>query len=259
MNKPTQFKKEQEEQIETMVEGRNAVLELLRSTHPVDKLFLASEHHGRMSDILALAKARHIAVQYCDRRKLDSMSVTHTHQGVIAQAAAQEYASLDDLFAAARLRGEPPLFVICDGIADPHNLGAIIRSAEAAGAHGVIIPKHRAAGLTAVVARASAGALAHIGVHKAVNLPNLLTELQKRGVWIFGTDAHGDTGLYQADFAGPTAIVIGSEGAGLSRLTREKCDFIVSIPLKGKVNSLNASNAAAVLLYEAVRRRSDRE
>lgn len=238
-----------------LIEGRNAVLELLRSERAVDKVFLASGQGGRMQDIFALAKARGIPVQECDRRKLDAMSVTHAHQGVMAQAAAHEYATLDELFAAAERAGEPPLFVVCDGVEDPHNLGAIIRSAESAGAHGVIIPKRRAAGLTAVAARASAGALEHIAVHKAANLAVLLDALKACGVWIFGAEADGTVPLYEADFAGAAALVIGSEGAGLSRLVREKCDFIVSIPMRGKVNSLNASNAAAVLLYEAVRRR----
>lgn len=238
-----------------LVEGRNAVLELLRSERAVDKLFLATSQEGRMQDIFALAKQRGVPVQMCDRRKLDAMSVTHTHQGVIAQAAAHAYAPLDALFDAAKAAGEPPLFVVCDGIEDPHNLGAVIRSAEAAGAHGVIIPKRRAAGLTAVAARASAGALEHIAVHKAGNLAAALDALKQRGVWIFGAEANGTVSLYDADFAGAAALVIGSEGAGLSRLVREKCDFIVSIPMRGKVNSLNASNAAAVLLYETVRRR----
>ena len=174
----------------------------------------------------------------------------------MAQVAAHAYASLDELFEHAQAKGEAPLFVLCDGIADPHNLGAIIRSAETAGAHGVIIPKRRAVGLTAVTARASAGALAYMPVHKAVNLPAVLDVLKQRGVWIFGAEADGTVGLYDADFAGPTAIVIGSEGEGISRLVREKCDFIVSIPMRGQVNSLNASNAAAVLLFEAVRRRT---
>ncbi len=237
------------------VEGRNAVLELLRSPHAVDKLFLAEDMGGRMQDIYALARQRGIPIMECDRRKLDAMSTTHAHQGVIALAAAQDYATLDDLFDKAQAAGEPPLFVVCDGIEDPHNLGAIIRSAESAGAHGVIIPKRRAVGLTAVTARASAGALAHLPVHKATNLSALLKELKTRGVWIFGAEANGTVSLYDADFAGAAAIVIGSEGAGLSRIVREQCDFIVSIPMRGKVNSLNASNAAAVLLYEAVRRR----
>ena len=238
----------------TLVEGRNAVTELLRSGRACDKVFLADGAHT--GDIGTMARERGIPVVICDRRKLDGMSTTGNHQGVIAQAAAHEYASLDDLFAAAEAAGEAPLFIICDGIADPHNLGAIIRSADTAGAHGVIIPKRRAVGLTAVTARASAGAIEHVAVHKAGNLPSLLDELKERGVWIFGAEADGTVGLYDADFAGPTAIVIGSEGEGISRLVREKCDFIVSIPMRGKVNSLNASNAAAVLLFEAVRRRT---
>ena len=236
-----------------LLEGRNAVTELLRAGQDCDKIFVAQG--ARMSEIIALAKERGVPVVECDRRKLDGMSRTGNHQGVIAQAAAHAYADLDALFARAEEHGEAPLFVICDGIADPHNLGAIIRSAETAGAHGVIIPKRRAAGLTAVTARASAGALAHIPVHKAVNLPSLIDTLKARGVWVFGAEADGTVGLYEADFAGPTALVIGSEGEGISRLVREKCDFIVSIPMRGKVNSLNASNAAAVLLFEAVRRR----
>lgn len=244
----------QDEQDETtLVEGRNAVSELLESGRDCDKIFVAEG--GRHADILAKAKQRGIPTVVCDRRKLDAMCVTENHQGVIAQAAAHEYASLDDLFAVAQERGQNPLFIICDGIEDPHNLGAMIRSAETAGAHGIIIPKRRAVGLTAAVARASAGAIEHIGIHKVTNLPSLLDELKERGVWIFGAEADGTVGLYDADFAGATAIVIGSEAEGISRLVRQKCDFIVSIPMQGRVNSLNASNAAAVLLYEAVRRR----
>lgn len=238
----------------TLIEGRNAVLETLRAGRTVDKVFVAEG--ARIGDVAAEARRHGVPVVTCDRRKLDHMSPTGNHQGVIAQAAAQEYVSLDDIFRVARERGEAPLIVVCDGIEDPHNLGAIIRSAETAGAHGVIIPKRRAAGLTAVAARASAGALAYMPVHKAVNLAALIDTLKERGVWVFGAEADGNVGLYEADFAGPTAIVIGSEGEGISRLIREKCDFIVSIPMRGKVNSLNASNAAAVLLFEAVRRRT---
>ncbi|MBS5145817.1 MAG: 23S rRNA (guanosine(2251)-2'-O)-methyltransferase RlmB [Butyricicoccus pullicaecorum] len=237
-----------------LLEGRNAVIEFLRSGQDCDKVFVAQG--ARTGDIAALAKEHGVPVVTCDRRKLDGMSMTGNHQGVIAQVAAHAYASLDDLFENAQTKGEAPLFVLCDGIADPHNLGAIIRSAETAGAHGVIIPKRRAVGLTAVAARASAGALAYMPVHKAVNLSAVIDDLKQRGVWVFGAEADGTVGLYDADFAGPTAIVIGSEGEGISRLVREKCDFIVSIPMRGQVNSLNASNAAAVLLFEAVRRRT---
>lgn len=249
-SRPMQDEKEEN----NLLEGRNAVIEFLRSGQDCDKVFAAQG--ARVGDIIALAKERGVPVVTCDRRKLDGMSTTGNHQGVMAQVAAHAYASLDELFEHAQAKGEAPLFVLCDGIADPHNLGAIIRSAETAGAHGVIIPKRRAVGLTAVTARASAGALAYMPVHKAVNLPAVLDVLKQRGVWIFGAEADGTVGLYDADFAGPTAIVIGSEGEGISRLVREKCDFIVSIPMRGQVNSLNASNAAAVLLFEAVRRRT---
>ena len=183
------------------------------------------------------------------------MSRTHAHQGIIAVAAVREYASVEDLLQAARDRGEPPLLVVCDELSDPHNLGAVIRTAECAGAHGVIIPKRRSAGLTAVVAKTSAGAVSHLPVARVANLPSLLKELKEEGVWVFGTAAGGTTQLYQADLKGPAAIVIGSEGDGMGRLVAENCDFTVSIPMFGKINSLNASAAAAVLLYEAVRQR----
>ena len=240
----------------TLVEGRNAVTELLRSGRAVDKLFVAEGAHGRVGEVLALAREAGVPISRCDRRKLDGMSHTGNHQGVIAQAAAQEYVSLDELFDRAAAKGEPPLFVVCDSIEDPHNLGAILRSAEAAGAHGVIIPKRRAVGMTAVVARASAGASAHIGVHKATNLAATLDALKARGVWVYGAESDGTADLYGYDFAGATALVIGSEGSGIGRLLREKCDVLVRIPMRGKINSLNASNAAAILLYEAVRRRT---
>ena len=190
-----------------------------------------------------------------DRRKLDGMSRTHAHQGVIAVAAVREYVSIEDILQAAKDKGEPPLLVICDELSDPHNLGAVIRTAECAGAHGVVIPKRRSAGLTAVVAKTSAGAVSHIPVARVANLPSLLKELKKAGLWIFGSAADGTTPLYDADLKGPAAIVIGSEGEGMSRLVTENCDFLVSIPMKGKLNSLNASAAAAILLYEAVRQR----
>ena len=167
----------------------------------------------------------------------------------------REYATVDDILGAARTRGEPPLVVVCDEISDPHNLGAIIRTAECAGAHGIIIPKRRSAGLTAVVGKTSAGAVAHLPVARVANLTALLKELKDDGLWIFGADAAGDRPLYEADLKGPAAIVIGSEGSGMSRLVAEQCDFKVSIPLRGQINSLNASAAAAVLLYEAVRQR----
>lgn len=240
-----------------IIEGRNAVTEALRAGTPIDKIYLArGETDAALGHIASTARSKGVVVVECDRRKLDGMSPTGNHQGVIAQAAAQEYVSLDDIFRVAEERSEVPLIVVCDGIEDPHNLGAIIRSAETAGAHGVIIPKRRAVGLTAAVARSAAGALAYVGVHKANNLASTLDELKERGVWLFGAEADGTVGLYDAPFDRPTAIIIGSEGQGLSRLTRDKCDYIVSIPMRGRVNSLNASNAAAVLLFEALRRRT---
>ena len=249
----------EEEQETTLYEGRNAVMELLRAGRTVDKLFVAPDQNGRMADIIALAKKSGAVITQVDRRKLDAMSETGVHQGVIAQAAAHEYVSIDDILQFARDRGEQPLILVCDGLTDPHNLGAVIRSAETAGAHGVVIPKRRSVGLTATAAKASAGAIEHIGVARVTNLAAAIDELKENGVWVFGADAGGDKQLYEADFAGAAAIVIGSEGNGLSRIVHDKCDFIVSIPMKGKVNSLNASAAAAVLLYEAVRQRLGEE
>lgn len=247
------------EQETALYEGRNAVMELLRAGKTVDKLFVAPDQNGRMADIIAMAKASGAVVTQVDRRKLDAMSETGVHQGVIAQAAAHAYVSLEDILQVARDRGEQPLILVCDGLTDPHNLGAVIRSAETAGAHGVVIPKRRSVGLTATAAKASAGAIEHIGVARMTNLAAAIDELKENGVWVFGADAGGDKQLYEADFAGAAAIVIGSEGNGLSRIVHDKCDFIVSIPMKGKVNSLNASAAAAVLLYEAVRQRLGEE
>jgi len=190
-----------------------------------------------------------------DRRKLDGMSRTHAHQGVIALAAVREYVSVDDILADAAAKNESPLIVVCDEISDPHNLGAIIRTAYCAGAHGVVIPKRRSAGLTSVVAKTSAGAVSHMKVARVPNIPSLLKDLKKQGVWVFGTAVNGTTGLYDADLKGAAAIVIGSEGDGMTRLAAENCDFLVSIPMKGDLNSLNASASAAILLYEAVRQR----
>ena len=239
-----------------IIEGRNAVIEALRAGTPVDKIFIArGETDAALGHIAAAARDRGVVVVECDRRKLDFMSRTHSHQGVIAQAAVREYASVDDILAAAREKGEPPLVVVCDELSDPHNLGAVIRTAECAGAHGVIIPKRRSAGLTAVVAKTSAGAVSHLPVARVPNLTACLKELKEEGLWVFGADAAGDRTLYEADLKGPAAIVIGSEGDGMSRLVAQTCDVLVRIPMKGKLNSLNASAAAAILLYEAVRQR----
>ena len=239
-----------------IIEGRNAVLEALRAGTAIDKIYLQKgETDKTLGHIASKARAAGTVVVEADRRKLDAMSRTHAHQGVIALAAVREYASVDSILQAAAEKGEPPLLVVCDELSDPHNLGAVIRTAECAGAHGVIIPKRRSAGLTAVVAKTSAGAVAHVPVARVPNLPALLKDLKKRGMWIYGTAADGTTPLYHADLKGPAAVVIGSEGSGMSRLVSETCDFLVSIPMRGKLNSLNASAAAAILLYEAVRQR----
>lgn len=246
----------QEAEPDGLIEGRNAVIEALRAGTAIDKIYIArGETDATLGHIASTARNKGIVVAEADRRKLDGMSRTKSHQGVIAVAAVREYASVDDILSAAREKGESPLIVVCDELSDPHNLGAVIRTAECAGAHGVIIPKRRSAGLTAVVAKTSAGAVAHVPVARVPNLPALLDDLKKQGVWVFGTAADGATALYDADLKGPAAIVIGSEGSGMGRLVAERCDFLVSIPMRGKLSSLNASAAAAILLYEAVRQR----
>ena len=245
-----------EAEADGIIEGRNAVIEALRSGTAIDKIYLAKgETDKTLGHIASKARAAGIVVVEADKRKLDGMSRTHAHQGVIALAAVREYVSVESMLQSAADRGEAPLLVVCDEISDPHNLGAILRTAECAGAHGVIIPKRRSAGLTAIVAKTSAGAGSYMPVARGANIPSLLKELKKQGVWVFGTAADGNTSLYNADLKGPAAFVFGSEGDGLTRLVSENCDFLVSIPMKGGLNSLNASAAAAILLYEAVRQR----
>ena len=247
---------EQDSGADGLIEGRNAAIEALRAGTSIDKIYLQKGETDRtLGHIASTAREEGIVVVEADKRKLDFMSRTHAHQGVIALASVREYVSVADILNAAREKGEAPLIVVCDEISDPHNLGAIIRTAECAGAHGVIIPKRRSAGLTSVVGKTSAGAVSYVPVARVPNIAALLKELQKEGVWVFGTAAEGTTTLYDADLKGPAAIVIGSEGDGMTRLVREGCDFLVSIPMKGKISSLNASAAAAILLYEAVRQR----
>ena len=244
------------QEIEGQLEGRNALTEALKSGRTIDKVFIAAGDTDRgLQRLAAQAKEAGAVVVPVDRRKLDAMSVTHSHQGVICLAAAHEYASIDDIFAEAEARGEAPLIVICDELTDPHNLGAILRSAECAGAHGVIIPKRRAVGLTAVVAKASAGAVEYMKVARVTNITATIEDLKKRGVWIYGTAAEGSIPMYQADLKGAAGIVIGNEGDGMSQLVRKSCDVMVHIPMKGRISSLNASAAASILLYEAVRQR----
>ena len=250
-------KREREDAPENMLEGRNAVTEALSAGRTIDKLFVADGDTDRaLARICAMAKQAGAVVVPTDRRKLDYMSATGAHQGVIAMVAAHDYASIDDILKKAQDAGEPPLIVICDELSDPHNLGAIIRTAECAGAHGIIIPKRRSVGLTAVVGKASAGALEYMPVARVSNIAASIDTLKKAGVWVYGTAAEGDTTLYKADLKSAAAIVIGNEGEGMSRLVSERCDFKVSIPMKGSISSLNASAAAAIMLYEAVRQRS---
>ncbi len=246
----------QTEENEGQLEGRNALTEALRSGRTIDKVFIAAGDTDRaLQHLAAQAKEAGAVVVPVDRRKLDAMSTTHSHQGVIALAAARAYFSIDDILQEAADRGETPLIVICDELSDPHNLGAILRSAECAGAHGVIIPKRRSVGLTAVVAKSSAGAVEYMKVARVTNINSAISELKEKGVWIFGTAAEGSIPMYRADLTGPTAIVIGSEGEGMSRLVQKNCDVTVHIPMKGRITSLNASAAASILLYEAVRQR----
>ena len=248
------------EENEGQLEGRNALTEALKSGRTIDKVFIASGDTDRaLQRLAAQAKEAGAVVVPVDRRKLDAMSTTRSHQGVIALVAAREYYSIDDLLETAAERGETPLLVICDELSDPHNLGAILRTAECAGAHGVIIPKRRSVGLTAVVAKASAGAVEYMKVARVTNINAAIEELKEKGVWIFGTAAEGSVPMYQADLTIPAAIVIGNEGDGMSRLVQKNCDVTVHIPMKGKINSLNASNAASILLYEAVRQRLGKE
>ena len=239
------------------IEGRNAVLEAVRAGVAIDKVFIAKgETDSALRHIASTVREAGAAVVEADRRKLDSMSATNAHQGVIAVAACADFSTIGDILEKARLKGEKPLVIICDEISDPHNLGAIIRTCEAAGGHGVIIPKRRSAGLGATVAKASSGAVYHTPVARVANITAAIAELKKAGLWIYGASAGGSTPLWEADFSDAAALVIGSEGTGISRLVSENCDFHVSIPMFGKISSLNASVSAAVLIYEAVRQRA---
>lgn len=239
----------------TVVAGRNAVLELLKSGRAVDKIFVKKgEREGSIRVIFTQAREAGIPVVEVEKQKLDTMSEGAIHQGVVALAAEKDYVSVSDILAIAAARGEDPFLVICDGITDPHNMGAIIRSAEAAGVHGIILPKRRSVGLSSVVGKSSAGALAHMAVAKVSNLATTVRELKKAGIWVYTADMHG-TPYQKADLTGPCALILGSEGEGVSHLLRELADITVSIPMYGKVDSLNVSAAAAVLLFAAANAR----
>ncbi|MCB6202732.1 23S rRNA (guanosine(2251)-2'-O)-methyltransferase RlmB [Extibacter muris] len=240
---------------ELMIEGRNAVLEAFRSGKPVDKVFILDGcQDGPVRTIVREAKKHDTVLNFVTKERLSQMSETGKHQGVIAYGAAYEYAEVEDMLALARERGEDPFLFVLDNIEDPHNLGAIIRTANLAGAHGVIIPKRRAAGLTATVAKTSAGALNYTPVAKVTNLSKTMEELKEKGLWFVCADMGGES-MYRMNLTGPIGLVIGSEGEGVGRLVKEKCDFTAGIPMKGDIDSLNASVAAGVLAYEIVRQR----
>lgn len=239
------------------IEGRNPVLEALKAGREIEKLVIAKGNkEGSINKIIGLAKSKNIIIQYVDRTRLDSMADTNVHQGVIAIAASYSYSSVSEILNSARENGEAPFIIILDEIEDPHNLGAIIRSAECAGAHGIIIPKRRSVGLTPVVSKTSAGAIEYLPVAKVTNISNTIEELKKENIWVYGADVEGVNYYYEKDLRGPIALVIGNEGKGMSRIVKEKCDFLIKIPVLGKVSSLNASVAASILIYDVVRQRS---
>jgi len=235
--------------------GKNAVIEALKSERDVNKILIAEgSQKGQMQTVIALAKNANVLVQFVPKKKLESL-VDANHQGVVAQVAAYQYSEIDDLFALAEKRNEIPFFLLLDEIEDPHNLGSIMRTADAVGAHGIIIPRRRAVGLTATVAKASTGAIEHIPVVRVTNMSRAIDELKERGIWIAGTDAAGSEDYRKFDGTMPLGLVIGSEGKGMGRLIREKCDFLINLPMVGSVTSLNASVAAAILMYEVYRKR----
>lgn len=255
MQKDTFDNKPRTSEREDVIAGRNAVSEALKSGRAIDTVWVSKgEHGGNLPALIAQCRKRDIPVKETDSRKMDTLS--QNHQGIIAFAACKEYATLEDLFKLAQERGEPPFFILCDELEDPHNLGAILRTAEAAGAHGVIIPKRRAVGLTATVYKASAGAVEYVPVARVTNLTDTIKELKKRQMWVYGLDMNGENWC-SGDLTGPIAVVVGSEGRGISRLVREQCDQILSLPMQGSINSLNASVACGIVLYEIMRQRAD--
>ena len=249
-------KNAENERDNNLIIGRNAVSEALRSGRNIDTLLVVrGERNGSVGRIIAECKEKGVVIKEVDKKKLDFMCGQGNHQGVAAYAAVHEYSSVEDIFALAEERGEAPFIILCDELEDPHNLGAIIRTAETAGAHGVIIPKRRNASLTWAVGKASAGAVEYVPVASVGNLASTIDDLKKRGLWVYTADMDGQNWC-ETDFSGPVALVVGSEGNGVSRLIREKSDFVVSLPMKGKITSLNASVAAGILMYEVSRQRS---
>lgn len=245
---------------EDLIEGRNAVIEALKSDRSIEQIFIAKgDTEGSVSVILAIAKEKGIVVKEVDRRKLDNMSQTGAHQGVIAQVTPYKYCDVSDILDYADSRGEKPFIVLVDELEDPHNLGAIIRTAELCGVHGIIIPKRRNVGVTSTVYKSSAGAVEYVKIAKVSNLNQTIEELKKKGIWIYGADMEGESYSFDTDFSGAIALVIGGEGKGISRLTKEKCDVLVKIPMVGKINSLNASVAGSIIMYEILKQKMKRE
>jgi 23S rRNA (guanosine2251-2'-O)-methyltransferase len=243
---------------EEFIVGKNPIIEALKSGHSINKIWISEgSQKGQMTKITQLAKENGVLVQHVPKKKLEQLVDTDNHQGVVASIAAYEYAEMEDLFQAAEKRGEKPFFLLLDEVEDPHNLGSILRTADAVGAHGVIIPKRRAVGLTQTVAKSSTGAIEYVPVVRVTNLARTMDDLKKRGIWFAGTDAKGTDDYRRASFDMPIGLVIGSEGKGISRLVKEKCDFLVRIPMVGHVTSLNASVAASLLMYEVYRRRHE--
>lgn len=245
---------------ELYVAGRNPVLELLKGDKQIDKLYiLKGDLKGSIQKIIGIAKDKKIVIQQVDKVKLDSMSDGNAHQGVVALVTGYEYSSLDEILKLSQEKGESPFIVVLDGIEDTHNLGAIIRTAESAGVHGIIIPKRRSAMVNQTVYKSSAGAVEHIKIAQVTNISQTIDDLKKVGIWIYGADADGEKPYYKTKLTGPIALLIGSEGKGISRIVKEKCDFLVKIPMKGEIGSLNASNAASILIYEIVRQANEEQ
>lgn len=248
------------EEITDQVEGRNAVIALLESGKDINKIFISNgEKHGSINKIIAMAKERKVLIAEISKEKLNKMAKEKNNQGVIAIVPPFEYSDVDEILEYAKLKNEDPFIIILDGIEDPHNLGAIIRTAETAGAHGVIIPKRRAASVNSTVGKVSAGAVEHIKVARVNNLTETIKELKEQGIWIYGTDIEGSDYYYAQDLTGPIAIIIGSEGFGMSRLVKENCDFLLKIPMKGKTTSLNAAVSSGIVIYEVVKQKKIKE
>lgn len=241
------------------IEGRNPVIEALRADREIDKIMITKGAEGSVRKIIGMAKDKRIAIQYVEKQKLDQISESHAHQGVIAFAAAHHYVEVEDILKKAEEKNEDPFIIILDEITDPHNLGSVMRTADAVGAHGIVIPKRRAVGLTGVVAKTSAGAIEYVPVAKVSNIARTIDFLKSEGIWIVGADMAGEKKHYEENMKGKIALVIGSEGKGIGRLIKEKCDFLVNIPMRGEVSSLNASVAASILMYEVVRQRESEE